>query len=122
MPAVNQVELHPRFQQRDLRALHDRLGIVTQSWSPLGSGRLLADPAIGAIARRHGRSPAQAIIRWHLQQGLVAIPKSANPDRIAQNIQVFDFTLDEADMTAFAAMDSHKGRFGPDPATAEFSF
>lgn len=122
VPAVNQIELHPRFQQRELRALHDSLGIVTQSWSPLGSGRLLADPAIAAIARRHGRTPAQAIIRWHLQQGLVVIPKSATPARIAQNIEVFDFTLDADDMAAFAAMDDPAGRNGPDPATAEFSF
>lgn len=122
VPAVNQVELHPRFQQRPLRALHDSLGIVTQSWSPLGSGRLLGDPAIAAIAKRHDRSAAQVIIRWHLQQGLVAIPKSATPARIAENIDVSGFILDAEDMAALAALDSPEGRNGPDPATAEFSF
>lgn len=122
VPAVNQIELHPRLQQRTLRAVHDRLGIVTESWSPLGSGRLLDDPAIGAMAARLGRTPAQVIIRWHLQHGLVVIPKSANADRIRSNAQVFDFTLSDADMAQLDAMDSPDGRVGPDPATAEFSF
>ena len=119
-PALNQIELHPRFQQKDLRAAHEKLGVATESWSPLGSGRLLGDAAIGRIAAKHHRSPAQAIIRWHLQQGLIVIPKSVTPARIAQNFDVFDFTLDADDMEAFAALDSANGRTGPSPINATF--
>lgn len=115
-PAVNQVELHPRFQQADLRAAHAELGILTECWSPLGQGRLLQDPAIGKIAAKHGKTPAQAIIRWHLDSGFLVIPKSANPERVRQNFQVFDFALDAEDMAAIAALDDANGRIGPDPA------
>lgn len=121
-PAINQIELHPRFQQRDKRAFHAEHGIRIESWSPLGRGRLLDDPAIGAIAAKHGKTPAQAIIRWHLQQGLVVIPKSANRDRLAANFDVFDFELDDADMQAIAALDAPDGRTGANPATASFLF
>jgi len=122
VPVLNQIELHPRFQQHPLRALHGRMGIVTQSWSPLGQGGLLGDPVIGRIARRLGRSPAQVVIRWHLQEGLSPIPKSAHPDRIRANFEVWDLTLDENDMEAIARLDRRDGRVGPDPATAEFAF
>src|SRR4051794_28153464 len=88
-PVVNQIELHPRFQQRDLREFHTRQDIHTESWSPLGSGRLLSDPTISSIARKHGKSTAQTMIRWHLQQGLIVIPKSVRQDRIAANFDVF---------------------------------
>lgn len=121
-PAINQIELHPRFQQRDKRAFHAEHGIRIESWSPLGRGRLLDDPAIGAIAAKHGKTPAQAIIRWHLQQGLVVIPKSANKERLAANFDVFDFELDDADMQAIAALDTPDGRTGANPATASFLF
>lgn len=114
-PAVSQVELHPRFQQRALRAIHEELGIATQSWSPLGRGSLLSDPAIAAIADRHGKTPAQVIIRWHIDNGLLVIPKSATPERIVQNFAVFDFTLDEDDLDAIAHMNSADGRMGPNP-------
>jgi 2,5-diketo-D-gluconate reductase A len=120
VPALNQVELHPRFQQGDLRAFHAGQGVVTQSWSPLGRGRLLADATIAAVAARHGRTPAQVVIRWHLDSGLVTIPKSATPSRIAENFQVFDFALDEADMAAIAKLDDPAGRIGPDPLKAGF--
>lgn len=119
-PAINQIELHPRFQQKALRAAHAERGIVTQSWSPLGQGTLLADPAIAAIAARHGRTPAQVIIRWHLDSGLVVIPKSVTPSRIVENFDVFGFKLDEADLAAIAALDSQDGRIGPNPMTAAF--
>lgn len=119
-PAVNQVECHPRFQQRALREAHQRYGIHTESWSPLGQGQLLEDAVIGGIAARHGKTPAQVIIRWHLESGLIVIPKSVTPSRIRQNIEVFDFQLDAADMTALAGLDSADGRIGPDPATADF--
>jgi len=116
-PAVNQIELHPRFQQTDLRAAHAELGIVTECWSPLGQGQVLQDPVIGKIAAKHGKTPAQAIIRWHLDSGFMVIPKSAHPERVRQNFDVFDFALDGEDMAAIAAMDDPNGRIGPDPAT-----
>lgn len=119
-PALNQIELHPDFQQKALRDKHASLGVATQSWSPLGQGKLLDHPAITAIAARHGRSAAQVIIRWHIQSGLVVIPKSVTPSRIRDNFQVFDFHLDAADMAALAALDSPAGRIGPDPMTAAF--
>ena len=121
-PVVNQIELHPRFQQRDKREFHARHNIHIESWSPLGSGRLLADPTLEKIAKKHGKSVAQVIIRWHLQEGLVVIPKSINQDRIAGNFDVFGFELDGEDMQTIRGMDSRDGRTGPDPATAAFLF
>jgi 2,5-diketo-D-gluconate reductase A len=120
VPAVNQIELHPRFQQKALREAHARQGIVTESWSPLGRGQLLDDPVIVRIASKHGRTPAQVVIRWHLDSGLVVIPKSANPGRIRENIAVFDFRLDPDDLAAIAGLDRKDGRTGPDPLTARF--
>ena len=114
-PAVNQVELHPCFQQSELRAFHVSQGIATESWSPLGQGRLLKHPVIARIAARHGKTPAQAIIRWHLDSGLMVIPKSANADRIEENFEVFDFRLDEEDMAVIARLDDPNGRIGDDP-------
>ena len=119
-PAVNQIELHPRFQQRSLRRVHEQMGVLTESWSPLGQARFLDDPTIRSIAAKHGKSPAQAIIRWHLDSGLIVIPKSVHAERIRQNIDVFDFKLDADDMTAIAALDAADGRIGPDPETADF--
>jgi len=116
-PAVNQVELHPKFQQTELRAFHASQGIVTESWSPLGQGELLKHPVIARIAARHGRTPAQAVIRWHIDSGFVVIPKSVHADRIAENFEVFDFRLDDEDMTAIAALDDPTGRMGFDPLT-----
>ncbi|MGI6244993.1 MAG: aldo/keto reductase [Pseudochelatococcus sp.] len=120
VPVLNQIELHPRFQQQALRAFHAAHGIATQSWSPLGQGTLFDDPVIGRIAQKHGRTPAQTIIRWHLDNGLIAIPKSVTPARIAENFGVFDFRLDADDLAAIAALDSAGGRIGPDPLTADF--
>ncbi|WP_205853776.1 aldo/keto reductase [Phenylobacterium deserti] len=114
-PVLNQIELHPRFQQTDQRAIHVGMGIVTESWSPLGQGSLLENETLEAIAAKHGKTPAQVIIRWHIDQGLVVIPKSVNPERIAQNIDVFDFSLDDEDMQAIRKLDSTSGRLGPDP-------
>jgi len=122
VPVANQIELHPRFQQRALREFHAGHNIQTESWSPLGSGRLLGDPTIAGIAAKHGKSAAQTIIRWHLQQGLIVIPKSVRQDRIAANFDVFDFELDAQDLEAIAGMDSGDGRDGPNPATAAFLF
>lgn len=119
-PVLNQIELHPDFQQKALRAVHDRLGIRTESWSPLGQGQLLANPVIADIGRRIGRTPAQVIIRWHIQTGLVVIPKSVTPSRIHENFQVFDFELDAAAMQALDALDDAGARIGPNPMTAKF--
>ena len=113
-PAINQVELHPHFQQVGLRREHERLGIVTESWSPLGQGLELDDPAIVEIAHAHGKSPAQAIIRWHVQIGAVVIPKSVTPARIAENFDVLDFELSGEQLDVIAALDAGT-RIGPDP-------
>lgn len=116
VPAVNQVELHPLLQQQELRAFHAGHGIATEAWSPLAQGSLLQHPVLTGIARRLGRTPAQVILRWHLQLGTIVIPKSVTPERIRQNADVFGFTLDEADMTAVTALDQgDAGRIGPDP-------
>ncbi|MER9026699.1 aldo/keto reductase [Mesorhizobium sp. M0815] len=121
-PTINQIELHPRFQQRDKREFHDRHNIRIESWSPLGSGRLLSDPTLESIARKHGKSVAQTIVRWHLQEGLIVIPKSIHQDRIAANFDVFDFELEAKDLELIRGMDSPDGRSGPNPATAAFLF
>ncbi len=115
-PAVNQVELHPYFQQAGLRREHDELGIVTEAWSPLAQGAVLDDPVILQIAERHGRTPGQIVIRWQLQLGNIVIPKSVTPGRIEQNFDVFDFELDEGEMERIEALDNG-GRIGPDPNT-----
>jgi 2,5-diketo-D-gluconate reductase A len=119
-PVLNQIELHPHFQQRALLEAHKALGVATESWSPLGQGKALADPVIGAIAARCGRTPAQIIIRWHLDMGLIVIPKSVTPKRIAENFDVFGFKLNAADLAAIAGLDSPRGRIGPDPTAARF--
>jgi 2,5-diketo-D-gluconate reductase A len=119
-PALNQIELHPRFQQKALREANARRGIRTESWSPLGQGRLLDDPTIGRLAARHGRTPAQVIIRWHIDSGLIVIPKSVTPSRIRENFDVFGFSLHADGMAAIAALDDPGGRIGPDPMTATF--
>ena len=117
VPAVNQVELHPYLAQRELRAYQREHGIATEAWSPIGQGGdVLDDPAIGAIAESHDRSPAQAIIRWHLQSGNIVIPKSVTPDRIAENFRAFDFELSDAEMAQIDGLDRGE-RLGPDPAT-----
>jgi 2,5-diketo-D-gluconate reductase A len=113
-PAVNQVELHPRFQQAGLRREHAERGIVTEAWSPLAQGAVLDDPAIAEIAAAHAKTPAQVAIRWHLQLGNVAIPKSVTPERIEENFDVFDFHLSPNEMAAIEALDAGE-RTGPDP-------
>jgi 2,5-diketo-D-gluconate reductase A len=119
-PSVNQIELHPRFQQERLRAFHDERGVKTESWSPLGRGGLLGDPIIAGIASKHGRTPAQVVIRWHLDSGLIVIPKSVHSERLKENIGALDFRLDDDDMGRIRTLDSPGGRIGPDPATAMF--
>lgn len=117
IPAVNQIELHPHLQQHAAREYHAEQGIATEAWSPLGQGKgLLEVPAIVAIARKHGRTPAQIVLRWHIQLGNVVIPKSVTPSRIKENIDVFGFELDPEDMAAISALNEDR-RLGPDPAT-----
>lgn len=116
LPTVNQIELHPRLQQPELRAWHAELGIATEAWSPLAQGALLDEPTIETVAAHHERTPAQTILRWHLQLGNVVIPKSATPERIRENFEVFDFELSEDDMAAIARLDASQ-RTGPDPST-----
>ncbi len=113
-PAVNQVELHPDFSQSVVRAFDAQHGILTQAWSPLGRGALLANPVLAEIAARHGRTPAQVMLRWEVQLGVVPIPKTSHRERMAANLAVFDFVLDDADMQAIAALDGDN-RLGGDP-------
>lgn len=115
VPAVNQVELHPALQQRDLAAFNTTHGIATEAWSPLAQGAVLAEPAVVAIADRHGVSPAQAILRWHLQQGRVIIPKSVTPQRIRENLDVFGFELTANELSVIDGLE-RDGRTGPHPA------
>lgn len=120
VPAVNQIELHPLLPQHELREVHARLGIATEAWSPLGQGSLLTDPVVTGIAERHGKTPAQVLIRWHIHLGNIVIPKSVNPERIVSNFDVFDFDLDESDMSAIASLETDT-RLGPDPRTFNFT-
>lgn len=115
-PVLNQVELHPFFQQAELRKAHENLGVKTESWSPLGQGEALAKPEIQAIAQKHQRTPAQVIIKWHLSQGLIVIPKSVTPSRISENFKVFDFDLDNEDFLAIERLNEER-KLGPDPDT-----
>jgi diketogulonate reductase-like aldo/keto reductase len=115
-PAVNQVELHPRFQQHGLRREHSERGIATEAWSPLAQGQVLDDPVIGEIAEAQDKSPGQVVIRWHLELGNIVIPKSVTPERIAENFDVFDFHLSEREMSAIEELDAGD-RIGPNPDT-----
>jgi diketogulonate reductase-like aldo/keto reductase len=126
VPAVNQVELHPFFTQRELRAAHARLGVITQAWSPLGGVNVYAaadpqavknpleHPVIVGLAAKYGKTPAQVVLRWHIEHGRSAIPKSVRPERIAENIRIFDFTLTADEVAAIDALDTG-ARGGPDP-------
>ncbi|MET4921455.1 aldo/keto reductase [Streptomyces sp. PSRA5] len=116
VPAVNQIELHPGLQQRESRDFHTRHGIATEAWSPLAQGAVLKDDAVTTIAARHGRSPAQIVLRWHLQIGNVVIPKSVTEARIHENLDVFDFELGAREIDALSALDRGM-RTGPDPDT-----
>ena len=115
VPSINQVELHPYLQQRELRKVHEELDIRTEAWSPIArGGGLLVDPVLVGIADRHERTTAQVVLRWHIELGNVVIPRSVNPARIRENFRLFDFALDADDLTAIAGLD-RGGRIGPDP-------
>ena len=120
-PAIHQIELHPYFSQEDMRAVHSEVGIVTEAWSPLGQGgEILKDPVIVEIAGKHGISPAQVVLAWHLAKGIVAIPKSVTPARIAENFAAANVTLDTADIAAIDGLTRKDGRIGPDPENPKF--
>jgi 2,5-diketo-D-gluconate reductase A len=115
VPAVNQVELHPYLTQEPLRAFHAEHGIVTEAWSPLGQGgELLSEPTVTGVAEKYGITPAQAVLRWHLQMGTVAIPKSVTPERIRSNFDIFGFELADDDVESISAVNADR-RLGPDP-------
>ncbi len=120
VPMVNQIELHPDFQQKTLREFCKTHGIAVESWSPLGGSRsgtaVLKTTTLQRIAEKHGKSPAQIALRWHIENDLIVIPKSVHPERIKENIDVFDFSLDDEDHSAIAELDGNN-RQGPDPAT-----
>ena len=120
VPTVNQVELHPLLPQTDLRQVHAMLGIATEAWSPLGQGSLLENPTITKVAAAHAKTPAQALIRWHLQLGNIVIPKSVNPERIVSNFDVFDFALSDDEMASISSL-ANGTRLGPDPRTFNFT-
>lgn len=117
VPALNQVELHPYLPQEELRAFHAEHGIATEAWSPIGAGGdLLAEPVLAEIGGTYGKSPAQVVLRWHVQLGNVVIPKSVTPERIAANLDVFDFALTDEQMASVSGLASGQ-RLGPDPDT-----
>ena len=119
VPSVNQVELHPFLQQRELQAFNTSRGITTEAWSPLAQGKCLDNEVLRGLAAKHHKTVAQVVIRWHMQSDRLVIPKSTTPHRIEENFDVFDFALDADDMNLIAALDSGT-RLGPDPVTAEF--
>lgn len=120
VPAVNQIELHPLLQQEELREMHAQMGIATEAWSPLGQGSLLSNDTVVSVAEAHGKTPAQVLIRWHMQLGNIVIPKSVTPERIVSNFDVFDFELSEQDMASVSTLGDGT-RLGPDPRTFEFT-
>lgn len=118
VPAVNQIEAHPYWGNNTVRGYDARHGIATEAWSPIAQGRVLGDPVIVTLAEQSGKTPAQVVLRWHLQNGNIVFPKSMSPQRMRENFEVFDFTLDEAAMAAVDALDKGTaGRIGPDPDT-----
>ena len=115
VPAVNQIELHPWLVQRELRNFHVEHGIATEAWSPIGQGQgLLDDPALAELGGKYGKTPAQVVLRWHIQLGNIVFPKSMRPERVRENIDIFDFDLSNDDLDAISALDRHE-RTGPDP-------
>jgi 2,5-diketo-D-gluconate reductase A len=116
VPAVNQIEVHPYLAQDELRAFNNEHQIATEAWSPIAQGQVLDDPTIGAIAERVGRTPAQVVLRWHLQRGDVVFPKSVTPSRMRENFELFDFQLTDDDLTQITSLHrGEDGRTGPNP-------
>ncbi|GAA4539852.1 aldo/keto reductase [Mycobacterium paraffinicum] len=116
VPSVNQIELHPYFGNKEVRAYGREHGIATEAWAPIAQGKVLDDPVINRIAEARGKSAAQVVLRWHIQRGDVVFPKSVTPERVKENFQLFDFELDDSDMDAISALDKGEaGRNGPNP-------
>ena len=114
--AVNQIELHPNFQNREVKSYDDEHGIATEAWAPIAQGEALDDATIGEIAEYVGRTPAQVVLRWHIQRGNIVFPKSVTPERISENFQLFDFELDQSDVERIDELDrGEAGRDGPHP-------
>ncbi|MEO5807502.1 aldo/keto reductase [Devosia sp.] len=122
VPVVNQIELHPFYQQRDKVEFHQKHKIIIESWSPLGQGSALSNPVITRVAEKHGKTPAQAIIRWHLDEGRIVIPKSVTKSRIVENFDMFNFKLDSDDIAQLAKLDDANGKIGPKPVDGNFLF
>lgn len=121
VPSVNQIEVHPYFANEQVRAYGREHGIATEAWSPIAQGRVLDDPVINRIAGARGRSPAQVVLRWHIQRGDIVFPKSVTPERVKSNFELFDFELDGSDMDAISALDKgESGRIGPNPDTFDY--
>jgi 2,5-diketo-D-gluconate reductase A len=119
VPAVNQIEMHPYFQQRALRKFHDSHGIVTQAWSPMGGSfvKVLEEPVVSTLAKKHGRTPSQIVLAWHISCGVSLIPKATSPEHLAENMAAYQVKLDKDDFAALSALDRADGRAGPDPDT-----
>jgi 2,5-diketo-D-gluconate reductase A len=116
VPAINQIELHPYLLNEEVRSHGEALGIATEAWSPIAQGGVLGDPVIGEIAARLDRTPAQVVLRWHVERGSIVFPKSSSPERMKENFELFDFALDAGDRAAIAALDKGEaGRTGPNP-------
>ncbi len=113
-PAVNQIEVHPYLTQEALRAFNAEHGIATEAWSPIAQGKVLDDPTITAIAKAHDKTPAQVVLRWHVQHGSIVFPKSVNPERMRENFEIFDFELADGDMASISSLNKDE-RTGPDP-------
>ncbi|KDE98556.1 oxidoreductase [Mycolicibacterium aromaticivorans JS19b1 = JCM 16368] len=121
VPAVNQIEVHPYFANDELRAYGTDHTILTEAWSPIAQGAVLGDPVIGKIAERLGKSPAQVVLRWHIERGDIVFPKSVTPERIKENLEIFDFELGDDDIDAITALDKGEaGRRGPNPDTFDY--
>jgi 2,5-diketo-D-gluconate reductase A len=121
VPAVNQVEVHPYFANEKVRAYGREHGIATEAWSPIAQGKVLDDPVITRIAEGRGKSPAQVVLRWHIQRGDIVFPKSVTPERVRSNFELFDFELDGSDMDAISALDKgESGRTGGNPDTFDY--
>jgi 2,5-diketo-D-gluconate reductase A len=121
VPAVNQIELHPYFHNAEVDAYGRAHGIVTEAWAPIAQGKVLGDPVLAPIAEKYGKSPAQVVLRWHIQRGNIVFPKSTTPSRIRENFELFDFELDGADVLAIDALDKGEaGRDGPNPDAFDY--
>jgi 2,5-diketo-D-gluconate reductase A len=120
VPVLNQVELHPYFQQKELREFHAKHNIATEAWSPLARGKLFEEKIIVDLAKKHNKAPSQIVLRWHFENGIIAIPKSSHTKRILENIDIFDFHLEASDLALISTIDHVNGRTSFDPATAVF--